>query len=507
MKRPIHISLIVSLFVALFFSVINFTITIIASPYIVADLGGDDTIAVYDMAFFGFGSALTIPLARPLAFDIKKIFPLCMLASAIASLMAALAPTYVRFTAIRLLMGMASGPLYSLLAHYFSEIIPPEKKKTISWIMVTILIMSPVLGASWGGTIAYLYNWRAIFFFNVPVFLILAFITHWYLQEVTITPLKQTFDWLGWGFYSVGLLCLTFVAATVQQLDWYRSPLIVAAFLVGVPTFIYALLRCFYHASPVLSLRLLEKPLFSLALLCLIALFSSYFGMIVLLSLWLNLDAQFTPLWIGALVVAMGISGIFPRFIITGHFSRFDPRYFLGFAAIVLAISCFYTTQFDSDINFGRIVISRILAGLGLAFFLPPIFRILGECYAPSQWTEIFELFQTVRNLACSLGAAIFSIVWQRRTVFYHERLGEKLNLHSYPIEIFFRKVKALNVPGEPLAQLNYYLDRRSSSLALDDVFFLLGWILMGLFVLLVLTFFFRKKHFNLAEVKYSRAE
>ncbi len=66
-QRIPYIPLIISLFSMLFFIVSSFTISAIASPYIVGDLGGDRSITFYSLSFFGFGAAISIPLAKPLA--------------------------------------------------------------------------------------------------------------------------------------------------------------------------------------------------------------------------------------------------------------------------------------------------------------------------------------------------------------------------------------------------------------------------------------------------------
>ena len=118
-EQKSHVPLIVALFSILALIVSSFTITSIASPYIVGDLGGDRTITTYGLSFFGFGTAITIPLARPLGsrFGEPKIFFYSILAFAFANLLSALAPTYFLLICTRFLAGMATGPFYPLLAH------------------------------------------------------------------------------------------------------------------------------------------------------------------------------------------------------------------------------------------------------------------------------------------------------------------------------------------------------------------------------------------------------
>jgi len=127
----------------------------------------------------------------------------------------------------------------------------------------------------------------------------------------------------------------------------------------------------------------------------------------------------------------------------------------------------------------------------------------LAQSHRPDLWVDVFEIFQGTRNFACGLGAALFSIAWQRRAAFYHERLGEQLSPGANSVYVFFDIVETLHVPGTPPALLNELLTRRSSTLALDDIFYLMGWILVGLFILIALTFVFNRDAFNLSKARY----
>src|SRR5207248_1332564 len=133
---------------------------------------------------------------------------------------------------------------------------------------ITILVVVPVIGACLGGTIAYLYNWRAPFYCIAVAGLLLSVLVKIYLKDVKLEPIQSRFDPIGWVFYAVGIFCLAFTFSAAQQLDWYRSDLLVASFLIGLVAFGYYLLRSFTLETSVMNLRMFAKPIFSLVLLC-----------------------------------------------------------------------------------------------------------------------------------------------------------------------------------------------------------------------------------------------
>ncbi len=479
-----------SLFATLFMIAFSFTNAYMASPYIVGDLGGSNSISIYAVAFFGVGSALSVPLGKPLLarWHVRKMLVVCTLSMAFFSLLCGLAPNYPTFLIFRTLVGFSAGPLYSALNFALGKLVAPEKKAAATSVFVTILTVVPVLSACYGGVVAYEYFWRWIYYSSVPCFLIIALMQQISFQGIDLRMPKIPFDWIGYIFFIIGVFTLSFAAITAQEFDWQRSPMLVSMVLIGIPCIVFFVLWSLYHPYPVLELRMLKVATFSFALLNLALLFSAYFGMITLLSLWLKLDASYTPYWIGAVIGGMAVAGLLPRFLIEGRLSKIDPRLPLGLAILFLAVSCFFTTSFDTEINFGRIAFSRILAGFGLALFLPPIFQLCFQSFPAEKSVDVIEIFQVVRNLAAGIGASSYNILWQRRQAFFHERLGEGLNVFSFQTNLFFERLKQLKVPGDPNAQLGFYLDRRSTSLALDDTFWWMAWMLLCLFIFMLLT-------------------
>jgi DHA2 family multidrug resistance protein len=498
-SQRLDIPLIAGIFSALFIVAFTFTMSSMAAPYIALDLGGTGEISIYTVVFYGIGSAIAIPLGKPLAARLKtgRALVYCILLGALFSWGAAASPTYPVFILFRFLQGVADGPFYPLLSHLLTSMVPLEKRPTTTSIFVTILVVVPALGTCWGGVIAYEYLWQWIFLFNIPWILLLAALLWLKLKDATVAPEKTPFDVVGYFFYAIGIFCLAAPAAMAQQLDWYRSPLLVTLTLIGAPCFLFFILWTKLSPNPVLDFKILKKPLFCFALFYLGVIFSIYFGMITLIPRWLKLYASYTPNWIAVIIGGMAISGFLPRYLIQKRLGNLDCRIPLALSIILLAISAFYTIIFNVEINFGRIAFSRIVGGFGLAFFLPPLFQLSFKGVSDEKIIDHISFFQVVRNLSAGLGAGLYHICWERRQIFFHERLGEKLNVFSQQTKNFFASSKKYWAPGDPNAQLGEFLQRQATSLALDDTFWLMAWILVALLVILVFTLFCKKGTFH----------
>lgn len=492
-STPFFIALFTTLFLAVFYN----TVTNMAGIYIASELGGDTYISVYSMVSFGLGNVLAIPLANPIADRIGpiKLLVYGLILYTIFSVFCGLATTFFLLNVYRFGLGLASGPFYILCRRLLVAFAPAEKVSIYSFTMILIYAIAPVLGATFGAWLAYENHWRWIFHVNEPISLFLAGYFWFFYRSADPAPQPPLkFDTIGYLFFVIGIGSLVTAATLSQQLDWYRSPFLVTLTAIGVPSLIFFILWELNSETPLLELKLFKSKMLSYTLLNLAILFSSYFGMIILITLWLNIYANYTPWWVSALIGTMAIAGIIAYFVSKSLLRYFDPRYTLAIAIISFASSCYYSTYFDVDIDFFHLATARFLAGLGLILFLLPLFQLAFASYSEEKSAPVFTLFQIVRVLFSSLGSGLYVILWQRRQVFFHERLGESLTVNSQlTLDYFQRATEIFKLTQEQaLSQLEVLLEKQATSLALNDVFGFMGYILLALFLLLVLSFFIR---------------
>lgn len=473
--------------------IFNLTLPIMAGLYIVSDLGGSSYLTPYAVSFFCIGNILGVPLGKPTSTGLHPLllYVICLSFMSFFSWQCAIASDYFNFILFRTLEGLASGPLFLLITTTLIPNLAPQKNK--SFIMSLLLVsfsMAPVLAASYGGWIAYYHNWRILFYSNIPFCLFLILYVGYFYRKEKLPVVDKCFDALGYLFYFIFVLCIGTALTTGQELDWFRSTLINCLFITCGISFIFFIQQCIYSKAPIVELKLLKNVYFALAIFTVAPLFGIYFGMVVLLGLWLKLYVNYTPNWIALIISTMAFAAWIPIFI---NYKRFEPRLPLAIALIFIAISCFYTTHFNEDINFGRIAFTRILAGIGLAIFLTPLFRLSTQTFPKEKMVECVCFFHIARLLGSGLGVALFVILWHRRQVFYHHRLGSDLTAFSQATHQFFERAEQFHIQGkQALAQLNFYLNREATALALDDCFYLMAWLALFLLGLLLATFFLK---------------
>ena len=488
-----------NLFMALALAILYSTITNMAGLYIASELGGSPEISVYSMVFFGLGNVLTIPLTQLLAdrIGVIRLLVYGLLLYTLFSFLCSLAPTFLIFNIFRFCLGLSSGIFFVLCRRILLTFSPPEKVESLSFLMLLSYTLLPILGVSFGAWLAYESFWRWIFYVNELISLPLA-AYFWIFFRHTDQKTPHPFtDKLGYFFFVLGIGSIVTGLTVAQEVDWLASSTFIMLMLIGITSFIFFILWELNHPTPLIDLRLFKNPLLSFSLLNLAVLFSSYFGIIILISLWLNIYVNYTPLWIALLIGIMAIAGIVAFLIRKFFLHSFDPRYTLAFAILSMALSCYYSTYFNVEVDFFHLAVARFLSGLGLVLFIYPLLHLSLLSHPKERSHEIYGLFQLTRALFSSLGAALYVILWQRRQEFFHERLGEGLNVYSQiTSEYFQRAVERFNLTSaQATSQLDVFLNQHSTSLALNDVFGFMGYVLVVLFIILLLSFTKKKIH------------
>ena len=417
---------------------------------------------------------------------------ICLLLFAFFSLVAGFASTYPFFIVIRFLQGCASGPLIIMAVALLNSLSSKEERMKFMRSLTIIIISASVFGSCWGAIFAYEWTWRWIFHIDIFFMVALAFILSKFVEDVKQDPLARV-DWAGYIGYLLFLGGIGTFIILGQELDWLRSPFLCVVLILSFIAGIFFILWSKAVDNPIISFNLLRQKGFFFALIQTAVFFSAYFGILLLLSLWLNIYVHYTMIWL-SIMLGLMITCTITMMIIMNHFTFHLKLEMLMAAILLLALSCFLTTFFNSEVDFKRIAISRVIGGVGLALFLPPLLHFLLGFSKDHEGMEAITLFQVTRALFSSLGAAIYTTMWQRRYVFFYERLGGQLTIFSQNTKDFFLKLKPFQFSKQvQIAQMQEGLDRQAKALALDDCFYFMGFTLLFIFIALVIYISFKK--------------
>jgi len=481
--------LLLSAGLATFMIVLDYSIANISIPYIAGDLGVSNDQGTYVITSFAVGNAIGLAATGWLT---KRVGPvrlivLSILLFTLFSWTCGLSVNLTMLVISRFIQGLVCGPVIPLSQSLIVTFSTEKSRSRDIAIWSTIIITAPVIGPILGGYISDWYFWTWIFYINIPIGLICALILWLVMRKHELGREKTPIDLPGLILLTIGVACLQVLLDKGQQWDWWNSYRIRALTIGSVVSFTFLAIREVWQKNPFLNLRLLSFPSYAISILCLMVSYGIYFGTIVIVPLWLQEYMNYHVEWAGLAVAALGIAPICLGMTSPWVMRKIGAVPTLAIGFLFFGAGCFYSMFFTTDIDIQHVAFGRFLFGFGFIFYLNPLVNLSIQEIPNDQLPNATGMFHFVRAMIGAIGTSIFTTFWIRRTIFYHFRIGELLT----PFNPYTPQVSR---DPKSLALLNDSLDQQAAMLAINDAFFMMGWLFMGLVVLLLLWLFLKGK-------------
>ncbi len=485
-----RILVLIALSLATFLIVLDYSIANVSIPYISGNLAVSNEQGTYVITSFAVGNAIGLPATGWLTKRVGavKLITISLLLFVLFSWLCGSAWNFQALVVSRFLQGLVSGPLIPLSQTLIIMSNPPKKKNTVIALWSAVVVAAPILGPILGGWISYDYNWRWIFYINVPFGIVSAIGIWTLLKERETAVSKEPLDWISLLFLAVFVSCLQVFLDNGEQYDWFNSIGMRLFFITSCIAFILLIGWSISGERPLLELRLFKIPSYAVSVFFMGISYSIYFGSVVLIPLWLQENMGYTSIWAGLAVCPIGIAPmLFADF--SGRFvTKIGSVIPLAICFILFAVSCFYTAFFDTDVDIYIIGFSRFLLGCALVFFITPLFALNIQDIPNESLASGTGMFHFVRAMMGGIGTAVFTTVWVRRTEYHHQVLGESITPFAPQANLYFDKLNELGFKGsQALEIVNTTVNNQAAVLAMNDCFYLMGWIFLSLMILLPL--------------------
>jgi MFS transporter, DHA2 family, multidrug resistance protein len=177
-------------------------------------------------------------------------------------------------------------------------------------------------------------------------------------------------------------------------------------------------------------------------------------------------------------ILALLLSPIVGRWV-----GRVDPRWLASVAFVVFAVSLYMRTAYNTQANFGFLVVPIIVQGAGMAFFFVPLVSLVLSGLTPERVPAASGLSNFARILSGSFGTSIATTLWDNRAILHHAQLTEYVSNSRAAATGYFQTLQAGGLsPQQAGAAINRSIDVESHLLAANDLF----WISSLLFVVMI---------------------
>jgi DHA2 family multidrug resistance protein len=418
---------------ATFMTVLDSTIANVALPFMQPSLGAAaDTIA-WVLTSYIVATAIATPLTGWLAEKMgrRQLFNWSVAGFVAASMLCGLAQSLPQMVVFRMLQGAFGAFLTPLGQAFILDAWPRSRHSQAMAFWGVGIMIGPILGPVIGGYLTESFDWRWVFFINLPFGLLALLGGIASLPKTTVTP--RRFDLTGYALLALGVAALQLCLDRGQQLDWFESwEIRITAGLAAASLWAFGV-HVATGTDTILDRRILADRNMVTGMF-----FSTLIGLLMISTTALlptMLERLFGyPAMTTGMVMAPRGAGIMLAMMFVGRFgSRFDGRMLIVIGLLLAAASLWQMSLFSPQMDSRPIVLSGFAQGVGMGLVFVPLNTLAFATLPVAVRTDAASFFQLLRNLGGAVGVSLVVGLLARQTQVSHADLGAALTPFSTP--------------------------------------------------------------------------
>jgi MFS transporter, DHA2 family, multidrug resistance protein len=458
--------------VATLMQALDSTIANVALPYMQGSLSAtSDQITWVLTSYIVAAAIMTAPVGWLSArFGRKNLFIVCLVGFTVASMLCGVAQSLEEMVLFRLLQGVFGAALVPLSQATMLDIYPPEQRGSAMALWGMGVMVGPILGPTLGGYLTDLYNWRYVFYVNLPFgVLATAGLVAFLPKGDAKSDLR--FDWLGFGVLALGLGAFQLMLDRGQTQDWFGSrEVIIEAVLGGLGLYLF-IVHLLTAERPFLPPRVFRDRNFAASLAVMFSVGMILLASSALLAPWLQTLAGYPVAAAGLILAPRGL-GTMAAMLVAGRLTtRMDPRLLMAFGIALLSYSLYEQTGWTPDVSNWTVIVNTIIQGAGLGLVFIPLQVIAFATLAPELRTDATSLLSLVRNVGSAIGVSATSALLARNIQIAHADLVANMT-PFHPIARGVGATGRMLDPASPkgAAMLDVLINQQAAIIAyLDD--------------------------------------
>ncbi len=478
----------VSVMLTTIMQALDTTIANVALPHMQGSMGVTQDKISWVLTSYIVAAAIFMPLTGFLSarFGRKRLFIWSVVGFTVTSVLCGAAQNLTQIVLFRLAQGIFGASLVPLSQSVLLDTYPPEKHGSAMAMWGVGVMIGPILGPSLGGWLTEYYNWRWVFYINLPVG-ILAWLGLTLFVQETPTNNSRRFDLTGFFMLSIAIGSLQMMLDRGESLNWFSSLEVTTEALLAGLCFYLFVAHMFTHERPYIEPGLFKDRNFSVGLVFIFVVGVILLATMALLPPFMQNLMGYPVLDVGLTLAPRGV-GTMVAMVTVGRLSgKVDPRHMIFVGLLLTSLSLLEMTHFTAEVSHWAIIRSGITQGFGLGFIFVPLSTVTFATLDPHYRTEGTALFSLMRNIGSSIGISLVISYLSQRTQINHEAFAEYIN----PFNLALRQAVesgGMNLTSpQGLAMINGEVTRQAATLAYLQDFRAMMWITLAAIPLLVL--------------------
>jgi len=394
-------------FLVSFLGSLESTVVSTAMPTVVADIGG---MAAYAWIFTAYMAPLTVtgPLWGKLSdlYGRRRMYLMSVSVFVLGSALAGMSPSMNWMIGARIFQGIGAGGLAPLGQATLADLYgPKERAKLQAWFMLVYVVASAA-GPSVGGAIAEHWNWRFVFYLNLPFGLIGASLLVVGAFRPPAEDKSPRIDWMGAALFCIAFTVLLLVVDTVGKHPghWLSSSAGLMVFVIVFGAFLFWEIR---SRDALIPMELFRQRTFSAAITLVAIGGGLLFSAIVYLPLFFQTVFDLDPTASGRALTPLMIGWMTTSAFTARLALRIGYRTCSGVGVFLFAVG--YGGLFLSTSATPVWLVSGLggVLGLGAGFIMIPLLLGIQHSAPRAMMGAVTSFVVFSRNMGAALGIAL----------------------------------------------------------------------------------------------------
>ncbi|QVK24763.1 DHA2 family efflux MFS transporter permease subunit [Shewanella dokdonensis] len=402
------------------------TIANVALPHMQGAMGATQDQVSWVLTSYIVAAAIAMPMTGFISARIgrKNLFLWSVVGFTITSALCGAAQTLDQIVIFRLLQGIFGASLVPLSQAVLLDTYPTEQHGSAMAMWGVGVMVGPILGPSLGGWLTEYYNWRWVFYINIP-FGVLAWLgIAAFVKETPLDP-KRKFDLFGFTLLAVAIGSLQLFLDRGESQNWFASMEIVVEAALAALTMYMFLVHMFTAKHPFLEPQMFRDRNFVIGLLFIFIIGIVLLATMALLPPYLQNLMGYPVIDVGLLLTPRGFGTMAGMMLVGKLANKVDLRYLIVVGLLLMILSLWQMTCFSVEVSRWEIIYSGVIQGFGMGLVFVPLSTISFSTLAPQYRNEGTALYSLIRNIGSSIGISAVTTYLSQRVQINHAAFAD----------------------------------------------------------------------------------
>ena len=382
---------------------------------------------------YAMANITIIPLSGWLQkrFGFRNYFTTSVLIFTASSALCGLSWNLPSLVCFRILQGLGGGAIIPTSQAILFARYPQKEHGTAGALFGLGAITGPLLGPTLGGYLIDVANWHWIFYVNLPLGLMAAWLAYRNIEEPGFVPSRAPVDRFGIGLLAAGMISLQYVLEEGNRDGWLESPLIAflsAVAVISLATFVVHELET---EHPAVDFRVFANRTYAASTGLNFLIGTALFGGSLLYSLYCGVVMHYAALDIGIVFLKGSWIQVVMMPIVGRTMHKVDTRWMVGIGLAGVLLSLWLNAHLDMQADSRTMILPIFVRAASLSLCFVPLSVAALSDLPPQQRGNAAGLFNLTRELGGSIGAAWMSTQLDTNTKQNLSDLARNIDVYS----------------------------------------------------------------------------